>query len=150
MKLKLLLAATTLFSFYFGKSQKTIMPHLNHTTVYVVDLKKSQAFYEKVMMLKKIAEPFHDGRHTWYEIAPHVQLHVVQGAQTITPHDVNIHLAFSVESLPEFIKHLEKFHVKYGNFNGVEKEIQKRPDGVEQIYLQDPDGYWIEVNNDKY
>jgi len=23
-------------------------------------------------------------------------------------------------------------------------------DGVSQIYLQDPDGYWIEVNDDKF
>tara|TARA_R110000868_G_scaffold1389_10_gene10744 strand:+ start:3320 stop:3502 length:183 start_codon:yes stop_codon:yes gene_type:complete len=28
--------------------------------------------------------------------------------------------------------------------------ITKRPDGVKQIYLQDPDGYWIEVNSAKY
>ena len=25
-----------------------------------------------------------------------------------------------------------------------------RPDGVHQLYFQDPDGYWIEVNDDKF
>jgi lactoylglutathione lyase len=25
-----------------------------------------------------------------------------------------------------------------------------RVDGIKQIYLQDPDGYWIEVNDDKF
>jgi catechol-2,3-dioxygenase len=25
-----------------------------------------------------------------------------------------------------------------------------RPDGVKQIYFQDPEGYWIEINDDKH
>jgi len=25
-----------------------------------------------------------------------------------------------------------------------------RPDGVRQIYFQDPDGYWLEVNDSKF
>jgi len=25
-----------------------------------------------------------------------------------------------------------------------------RPDGVKQIYRQDTDGYWMEVNDDKF
>lgn len=102
------------------------------------------------MQLKEIAEPFHDGRHTWYSIAPHVQLHVVQGAKEKTAHDVNIHMAFTVESLQDFIKHLDQMNIRYSNFDGSKKEVQNRPDGVQQIYLQDPDGYWIEVNNDRY
>jgi len=28
--------------------------------------------------------------------------------------------------------------------------VQLRPDGIQQIYFQDPDGYWIEVNDDKF
>ena len=40
--------------------------------------------------------------------------------------------------------------VKYGNFLGEEKKIAIRPDQISQIYLQDPDGYWIEVNNDRF
>lgn len=27
------------------------------------------------------------------------------------------------------------------------REIQTRPDGVQQIFVQDPDGYWIEIND---
>ena len=28
--------------------------------------------------------------------------------------------------------------------------MQVRPDNIKQIYLQDPEGYWIEVNDDKF
>ena len=125
-------------------------PHFNHTTIFVVDLEKSSDFYEKVMQLEKISEPFHDMKHVWFKIGDHCQLHVVKGASAVKPHDINIHLAFSVPSLETFMAHLDKMDVKYGNWNGDPKLIQLRPDKVKQIYLQDPEGYWIEVDDDKY
>ena len=30
-----------------------------------------------------------------------------------------------------------------------QKKVQTRADGVKQIYMQDPDGFWIEVNDAK-
>ena len=74
----------------------------------------------------------------------------MSGAKEDIPHDVNIHLAFTVASLPDFMKHLDQMGVKYGNFQGETGKIAIRPDQIQQIYLQDPDGYWIEVNNDRF
>jgi lactoylglutathione lyase len=125
-------------------------PHVNHITVYVTDLARASDFYKKVMLLDTIPEPFHDHRHTWFSMGNHAQLHVVSGAKSDIPHDVNIHLAFSVASVPEFMKHLDQMNVRYGNMAGDQKVIQPRPDKVSQIYLQDPDGYWIEVNDDRF
>jgi len=124
-------------------------PHFSHQTIYVTDLQKASDFYEKVMQLEKIAEPFKDNRHTWFKISEHGQLHVVSGAKAMIPHDINIHLAFSVPSLEAFMKHLDELHIKYGDWTGNGKP-QARPDKVLQVYLQDPDGYWIEVNNDSF
>lgn len=124
--------------------------HLSHTTIFVVDLDKSAGFYEKVLGLKKIAEPFHDGKHVWFQVADHSQLHVVSGAKEDIPHDINIHLAFSVPDLGAFTKRLEKAQVKYGNWAQNSTTPQLRPDNVKQVYLQDPDGYWIEINDDTF
>ncbi len=125
-------------------------PHFNHTTIYVTDLARATAFYHTVMLLDTIPEPFHDHRHTWFNLGNHGELHVVSGAKTDIPHDINIHLAFSVSSIPDFMKHLDKMEVRYGNWAGDQKVVQPRPDKVSQIYLQDPDGFWIEVNNDRF
>ena len=57
-------------------------------------------------------------------------------------------MAFSVASVDRFIQHLDAVGQKYGNWNISAKSIQLRPDGIKQIYLQDPDGYWIEINDD--
>src|SRR5450631_1477931 len=91
-------------------------PRFSHQTIFVTDLNRSADFYEKVLQLKKIAEPFHDGKHIWFQISEHGQLHVVSGAKEDIPHDINIHLAFSVPSMDAFTKHLEEAHVKYGNW----------------------------------
>jgi len=125
-------------------------PHFSHQTIFVTDLNRSADFYEKVLQLKKIPEPFHDNKHVWFRISEHGQLHVVSGAKEDVAHDINIHLAFSVSSMDAFTKHLDQFKVKYGNWAGSSKEPQVRPDKVKQVYLQDPDGYWIEINDDKF
>jgi lactoylglutathione lyase len=124
--------------------------HFNHITVYVVDMNKTADFYEKALMLQRIPEPFHDNRHIWMKIGEHSQIHIVQGAKEIMPHDINVHLAFSVPSVENFAKRLDSLNIKYGNWAQTRKEPQVRNDGIKQIYFQDPDGYWIEVNDDKF
>lgn len=150
--MKKIFFAILLFSFHFAIAQSTvkISPVFSHTTIYVVNLQQGSDFYKNVIGLDTIPEPFHDGRHTWFAMGEHNQLHVVSGAKQMVPHDVNIHLAFSVPSLEAFMKHLDDMHISYGNFQAQPKQIALRPDGVHQIYLQDPDGYWIEVNDDSY
>ena len=125
-------------------------PAVNHIALYVYDLKKSTAFYKNVMQLEEIPEPFKDGKHVWLRIGAHSQLHIIQGSANVKEHDINSHLAFNVKSLQKFIDNLEKQKVKYGNWNGDTKTPTVRPDGVKQVYLQDPDNYWIEVNDDRF
>ena len=136
-------------SFKLNTLVDTNQIHFNHTTIYVVDLKTSSDFYSQIIGLKSIPEPFHDGKHSWYAMGDHSRLHVVLGAKEKINHDINIHLAFSVKNLTEFIEHLKKSGVKFGDWAGNLGQSITRPDGVRQIYFQDPDGYWIEVNNDQ-
>ncbi len=122
----------------------------DHIALYVKDLAKSADFYKNVMELKEISEPFHDGKHVWLRTGDHSQLHLIQGAAEVTQHDINSHFAYSVANLADFTKHLDQLHVKYGNWKGDSMSPQLRPDGVKQVYLQDPDNIWIEVNDDKF
>ena len=122
---------------------------LNHIAIYVADLKQSTNFYHDLFNLEIAPEPFHDGRHTWFHTGGPGQLHVVSGNTEMDKHNINVHLAFSVKSLPDFIAHLKSEKIKFGNWAQTSETPEVRPDGINQIYLQDPDGYWIEVNNDK-
>jgi lactoylglutathione lyase len=144
------LAVIVLGSLLFAQTAGTNRaPELDHTTVHVRDLQKSADFYEKAVGLERIPDPFKDGRHVWFRSGAHQQLHVVGGATEAVAHDIEIHFAFRVASLKDFMAHLDQMQVKYQNFKG-DGKVTDRPDGVRQIYFQDPDGYWIEVNDDKF
>lgn len=121
---------------------------LNHIAVYVHDLGKSTAFYEEVLGLSQIPEPFKDGRHTWFSLGAAGQLHLIQGAAEGKVYDKNSHLCFSVPSIEVFIENLDRHKIARENWVGDSREPNVRVDGIRQIYFQDPDGYWIEVNND--
>ena len=123
-------------------------PVLNHIARYVVDLKTSTAFYMDVIQLDTIPEPFHDGKHTWFAVGPNSHLHIIQGAPATIAHDKNNHLCFSVPSIEDVISRLNANHVDYFSWAGEKKAITTRVDGIKQIYFQDPDGYWLEINND--
>ncbi len=126
------------------------MPTLNHITIHVYDLKKSAAFYQNIIKLDTIPEPFQDVRHVFFKIGEHSQLHLVKGAKKITKHDKTDHIAFKVSSVKTFLARLNKAGISYEDGPGKKNSINIRKDGVKQIYFQDPDGYWIEINDDKY
>ena len=130
-------------------SKAQLKPLINHIAVYVVNLETSTNFYRDIIGLEIIPEPFHDGRHTWFSIGDHAALHIISGAKSAIAHDKDSHLCFSVPSMEPFITQLEKNNVAYENWPGEAKSVTTRADGVKQIYFKDPDGYWIEINNDR-
>ena len=136
----------------FGFSIKTLLPKkdtvLNHIALHVSDLQKSTIFYEQIIQLDSVPEPFHDGRHTWLKIGSVSALHLIAGASKDHVPDKNSHLCFSVPSITDFIGRLDNVHLEYENWAGVKNSVTTRVDGIKQIYFQDPDGYWVEINND--
>jgi lactoylglutathione lyase len=146
---KFLLAPVLLFALGAGAlgSAEIPTPRINHIACYVADLKTSTDFYEKVIGLPTIPEPFKDGRHTWFLIGPKTHLHIISGAKVSLPKDKNTHLCFTVPSVDEFIIRLNQASVPYENWAGEKMAVTRRVDGVKQIYFQDPDGYWLEIND---
>ncbi len=122
---------------------------LNHTAIYVVDLKKSGDFYINIIGLDTITEPFGDGKHIWLQTAPHIQMHIIQGATEAKTYYKNQHSCFSVASVEGFTKMLTIKKIPFEDRDGKQNAITTRVDGVKQIWLQDPDGYWVEINDAK-
>jgi lactoylglutathione lyase len=140
-----ILAAVFLAGLAGAQKSKTT---LNHIALYVQNLQRSTAFYKDIVQLDTIPEPFHDGRHTWFRVAERSHLHLISGATPKTEHDKNSHLCFSVPSVEAFIQRLVKAGIPYEDWPGKKNAVTVRVDGIKQIYFQDPDGYWVEINND--
>ena len=122
---------------------------INHLAIFVVNLQQSAGFYENIIGLDTIPEPFHDGKHVWLRIGPHSALHIIQGADAPKSYYKNNHICFSIPSMEAFVEKLRKNNLKWEDAGGKQGAITNRVDGVKQIWLQDPDGYWIEINNDR-
>ena len=122
---------------------------LNHQALFVMDLKKAADFYKNIIGLPQIEEPFKLGKHVWLKTGPHTSLHLILGSEGKKEYYKNHHICFSVPSLETFIEKLKKNQLSWEDAGGRKGAVTTRPDGIKQLWLQDPDGYWLEINNDQ-
>lgn len=137
----------TLQAFAQDSSQQ-VQAKLNHIAVAVTDLEESEEFYRDIIGLKQIEEPFNVGMHAWFDIGGGAELHVIAAADGRTKHEISSHLCFSVPDMDAFVQKLADHGITFYDFDENEGEMTLRPDGVHQIYFTDPDGYWVEINDD--
>lgn len=122
---------------------------LDHTALCSADLKTSNKFYTTVLGLKIIPNPFKDTVHTWYSIGANLQMHIIQGNCPKADYPRGVHLCFKVPSITAFVDKLNTMKIEYSNWKGDTGKIERRVDGVNQVYIRDPDGYLIEINDAK-
>lgn len=127
---------TTMFNFTF-----------NHFALSVKDVDKSIEFYKNVLQLKEIANLTKTEGIRWVSLGEGKELHL--NSTLKEPFLINkaIHLCLATSGFDEFVKRLITLKINYSDWPGTPNTINIRADGVRQIYFQDPDGYWIEVNN---
>ncbi|HEX6641205.1 MAG TPA: VOC family protein, partial [Thermoanaerobaculia bacterium] len=130
-----------------ASAQESFDVRFDHSTVLVTDLERSAAFYEDVLQLEPLATPWGPAAPIrFYSLGSGRQLHVGLTDEGIEP-DKNDHLALTVSRFDDYLAFLDERGVAYGNFAASSSNPQVRPDGIRQIYLQDPDGNWIEIND---
>ena len=153
MKQLLLAASLFLVSGLFNVTNaqnKALKITIDHVALYVVNLEKEASFYRDVLQFDTLAEPFHDGKHAWFTIGPGIAMHIIQGAEKPKEYFKNNHLCLSVASIEAFTKRLNSMKIGFEDKEGKQGAITNRVDGVHQIWLKDPEGYWIEVNDAKH
>jgi catechol 2,3-dioxygenase-like lactoylglutathione lyase family enzyme len=124
---------------------------IDHVTLVVSDIDKSADFYRDILLLSEIETPW--GKIPWgrmFSTGAAGQLHLVTDDVQSIKLDKNIHYAFNVTDFDGYLEFLQEHAIEYGDFSGTPGAFQTRPDGVRQVYFQDPDGYWIEVNSAGY
>lgn len=130
-----------------AKAQKNSRVTINHIALSVVNMQQSNFFYREIIGLDTIPEPFHDGIHTWYSIGPKTALHIIEGAPATKTYYKGSHLCFTVPSVEKQLELLRKHQIRWEDWQGNPFGVTLRVDGVKQIWLQDPDGYWVEIND---
>lgn len=118
----------------------------DHYTIKVKDLENSASFYKNVLGLPEIENRTRKPYIRWFSIGNDTELHVVEGDTHGIKTNVGVHLALRLKEFDEFISHLKSKNILLHNSKAIPGSITTRADGVRQVYFQDPDGYWIEVN----
>jgi len=144
---RILIILAIIFSSSYSIAQQYNL-EFDHTTILVKNIEVSTDFYKNILKLKELPTPW--GKINWgrfFEIGNNQQLHMALGEADSTKINKVLHIAFSVNDFDGYLNFLDDEGIQYSTFKGESKKFQTRPDGVKQIYFQDPDGYWIEINN---
>jgi len=143
----LLFSLTITSAILAQEQQPQLQTKINHIALSVTELGESEKFYRDIIGLKQIEEPFNDGLHAWFDIGS-TQLHIIESADERRERNISNHLCFSTADLDSFVETLRENGIEFRNWQGEPNEVTLRPDGVSQIYFTDPDGFWIEMNDD--
>ena len=132
----LLAQDTTSFNFSF-----------NHLALSVKDLDKSSNFYKEVLNLHEIANRTKVDGVRWFSLGEGKELHLISFIKEPVTVNKAVHLALTTSNFDAFINKLDKLKITYSDWPGNLNKVNIRADGIKQIYIQDPNGYWIEVNS---
>ena len=128
------------------KSQSNLK--FDHQALPVNNLKITGDFYRDILGFKDI--PTLVGTkytHRWLANYEGKEIHLIFSDEEIQKTPKQIHMAFSPVDFDKFIDHLKKNNILFTNYKLEVGVVQVRKDGIKQVWLRDPQGYWIEINS---
>ena len=128
------------------KSQSNLK--FDHQALPVNNLKITGDFYRDILGFKDI--PTLVGTkytHRWLANYEGKEIHLIFSDEEIEKTPKQIHMAFSPVDFDKFIDHLKKNNVVFTNYKLEVGVVQVRKDGIKQLWVRDPQGYWIEINS---
>ncbi|MBT8283048.1 MAG: VOC family protein [Muriicola sp.] len=120
---------------------------IDHYSMIVENLKETGDFYSDVLGLQDIPHPSNAEGFRWFSIDGTTQLHLIKKDSVARVRSKSEHLCLSLSNLEEFIDYLKEKNIPFWDWEGTKGAVSLRGDGVRQIYLLDPEGNWVEVNN---
>ena len=120
----------------------------DHDAILVKDVKASANFYGKILRLKEIPNGGLPDHIRWFQLGDKIQFHLIESEDIPEKHK-GFHMALSTSNLEKFMLFLKEREIPFENWSGEANTTNTRPDGIKQIYFQDPDGYWIEINDNE-
>ncbi len=120
----------------------------NHIAISVKDADRSIEFYQKVLALEEIPNPSLDSKTRWLSLGEGKELHLIHRPNAEIKINKAVHFALATPDIHKVVDHLRKLGIEFTDWKDNPNKIHVRDDGILQIYFQDIDGYWVEINND--
>ncbi len=111
---------------------------LDHIALHVADVDASCKFYGEILQLESIPRPAFNFPGAWFRLGESQELHLIgERSAEVQSHSRGTHWALMVDDMDAWETHLQQLGIPYA-------PRRTRPDKAYQIYVEDPDGYWIE------
>ena len=120
---------------------------LNHLALAVKDVTVSVAFYQAVFGLREIENTASNSATRWLSLGEGKELHLIPRPEAEIKTNKAVHFALATPRFDAFIQQLIKLEIPYSDWPNSPNKDYVRNDGIRQVYFQDPNGYWIEVND---
>ena len=121
---------------------------LNHMSVQVRSLERSATFYQEVLLLPEIECGARKANIRWFGLGSGQSIHLIEGDFGNTFVKISTHFCISSADFEGMVQHLRDKGATFCNLAGEAGKEHMRADGVRSVHLQDPDSYWIEINED--
>ncbi|MFK7832360.1 MAG: VOC family protein [Winogradskyella sp.] len=119
---------------------------LNHIALSVKDVDVSVEFYQNIFQLEEVKNTASNSKTRWLSLNEGKELHLIPRPNFEIKINKAVHFALATTDINVFIEHLNSLNITYSDWLNTVNKDYIRNDGVKQVYFQDPDGYWIEVN----
>lgn len=130
-----------------AQETSSISMMFNHVALSVKDVNVSADFYKNVFNLNEIVNRTEVDGIRWFSLGEDKELHLISIVKGDVAINKAVHFALTTPTFDAFVVNLEDMNIPYSSWAGEKNKITIRADGVKQIFVQDPDGYWIEVNS---
>jgi len=111
---------------------------LDHIAIHVSDVVTSSEFYKTTLLLSELPRPAFDFPGAWFRLGATQSLHLLGNrTKAVDSERRGNHFALQIDDADQWEQHFKELNLDF---------IRKlRPDGAHQIFLQDPDGHWLEL-----
>ena len=139
--------AIILFIFQINNlySQEFIISKTDHVAYEVRDLNKVGDFFINIFKFDEIE--IDNPSLRWFDVGDGFEIHLGENKEANHKKIKANHFAVTVNNLAIFMESLKSNAIYFESWYGNELQYNIRPhDNALQIYLTDPEGNWIEVN----
>ncbi len=149
MRITILIALTILSTFHLvtGQANPSFSLRLDHVALNVIDVNRSANFYGRVLKFQEITNRSKFEGVRWFSMGDGKELHLISIVKENVTLNKAIHLALTTPDFDAFVEMLKKMNIPYSDWPGAPNKVFIRADGTKQVFFQDPDGNWIEVNS---